>query len=358
MKKMLALLMCSTILLAGCGSSNGSGTTAQNSDKTTETTQKSSKIVLSTFGLSEDVSEDEIYKPFEDEFKADLVTETGNAAERYTKFSADSKSSVDVIELSQSNAAEGVDAGLFEKIDTSKIENYDNLIDSAKKLAEEGMGIPYTMNSLVLVYDPSKVDSMSSYDDLWSADLKNQIAIPDITTTFGPAMVYIAADHVNSDVTSDDGKAAFEALSDLKKNIVKTYAKSSDLVNMFTSGEISAAVVGDYAVPILKAANPNLVFVTPENAYGNFNTININKNSKNKELAYDYINYRLSADLQKTAALKLSNAPTNKTVELTTDEAGNMPYAASAESLKTIDYSFVNPILSSWIDTWNRTLNS
>ncbi len=353
MKKSIAILASAVMVLflVSCDSKKKAATAAK-------TTPESQKLVLSTFGLSEDVSEDEIYKPFEDKFNADIVTETGNASERYTKFAADSQSSVDVIELSQSKTAEGVKAGIFAAIDTSKIENYNNLIDSAKKIAESGAGIPYTMNSLVIVYDPSKTDAVKSYDDLWSGSLAGKISIPEITTTFGPAMVYIASDHAGVDITTDNGAAAFKALSALKSNIVKTYSKSSDLVNMFTSGEISAAVVGDYAVPILKGANPDLVFVTPEGAYGNFNLININKNSAHTDLAYKYINYRLSVDLQKTAVTALNNAPTNKNVVLTEDEVGNMPYGDLANAMKTIDYSFVNPLLSQWIDQWNRILNS
>ena len=67
---------------------------------------------------------------------------------------------------------------------------------------------------------------------------------------------------------------------------------------MFTSGEIKAAIVGDFGVPTIKEASPDLVYVTPDVTYANFNTISITKNCKDKELAYAYINYRLSKELQ------------------------------------------------------------
>lgn len=44
---------------------------------------------------------------------------------------------------------------------------------------------------------------------------------------------------------------------------------------MFTSGEVAAAVVGDFAFWTIKAANPYLVYVTEEPM--NFNTISINE---------------------------------------------------------------------------------
>lgn len=51
-------------------------------------------------------------------------------------------------------------------------------------------------------------------------------------------------------------------------------------------------------------------------------------------------------------------APTNKTVTFTAEEAQNMTYGDVATKAKSLDYSFVNPILSNWIDQWNRILNN
>ena len=45
----------------------------------------------------------------------------------------------------------------------------------------------------------------------------------------------------------------FEAMKELKPNVVKTYSKSSDLANMFQSGEIEAAVVADLRLILFKA---------------------------------------------------------------------------------------------------------
>lgn len=374
MKKILGLVICVTLLLAGCSSAKTEKETtpiatevATNTPSATEEAAvvaepaagEKQTLVLSTFGLSADVSEDQVYAPFELASNCEIVTETGTASERYTKFAADSQSTIDVIELSQALTAQGVTDGLFENVDLSKIENSNDLISVAKAFAEAGNGVAYTINSIGIIYNPDTVGTeITSFDDLWNSALEGQIAIPEITTTFGPAMVYMASEYKGVDVTSDKGAAAFEALAELKPNIVKTYAKSSDLVNMFTSGEISAAIVGNFAIPMLKEANPNLVYITPEGTYANFNIISINKNSKNKELAYEYINYRLSNELQTTTGHVLNEAPTNNTVVFTAEEAANMTYGDIVTSAKSIDYSFVNPILTDWIDQWNRTLNN
>lgn len=368
MKKVTALLLLATLAFTGCSSATKTETTAAQTQQT-EATQAQTKaeetktaatgtLVLSTFGLSEDISAEEVYTPFEQQFNCKLVTETGTASERYTKLASDTQSTVDVIELSQALTAKGVDAGLFEDIDLSKLSNSEDLIDTVKTFAQQGNGVAYTLNSIGIMYDPAVVGEITSFNDLWKAELEGKVAIPEITTTFGPAIVHLASDYKNVDIKTDNGKAAFEALTQLKPNIVKTYSKSSDLVNMFTSGEISVAVVGDFAVPIIKGANPNLVYYTPESTYANFNIISINKNSKNKDLAYAYLNYRISPELQTKTGTALNEAPTNKKVTFSEAEAANMTYGDTAAKAKFIDYKFVNPLLDSWIDQWNRTLNN
>lgn len=350
MKKVLALSLCAAMALTGCA-----GAAPKGESKSTE----AKKLVLSTYGLSEDISAEEVYKPFEDQFGCKIVTETGSTNERYTKLSANAESTIDVIELSQAMTAKGIEEGLFEPLDLKKIENSQNLIGTAKTMAEAGQGVAYTINSIGIMYDPEAVGfEIKSFDDLWKAELEGSVAIPDITTTFGPAMVYMASDYKGVDVTSDNGKAAFEALEELKPNLVKTYAKSSDLINMFTSGEIKAAIVGDFGVPTIQKANPSLVYVSPEVTYANFNTISITKNCKDKELAYEYINYRLSKELQEKTTKALNEAPTNNQVTVAEENSKNMTYGPVAENAKVLDYTFVNPVLSDWIDQWNRIINN
>ena len=370
MKKTAAVVLCAAMMLTACGGASTTETTAAGSqaagseavasaEETKAASGDAQKLVLSTYGLSEDISEEEVYTPFENEFNCEIVTETGGTNDRYTKLSADPNSTIDVIELSQAMTAKGTDEGLFDTIDLSKIPNAEKLIPAAKEIAEAGQGVPYTINSIGIIYNPELTGfELTSFDDLWDERLAGMVSIPEITTTFGPAMVYVASDHAGVDVTTDNGEAAFKALADLKPNLVKTYTKSSDLINMFTSGEVAAAVVGDFGVPTIVAANPTLVYVTPDGAYANFNTINVTKNCANKELAYEYINYRISEELQTKTGKALNEAPTNMDVTFTEEESKDMTYGDKAAKVKVVDYAFVNPILNNWIDQWNRTINN
>ncbi|WP_059172094.1 ABC transporter substrate-binding protein [Bacillus sp. FJAT-27445] len=348
MKKKLGLVGLTFItagLLAACGGN------AANEGK--------QKLIVSTFGLEEDKMKEDVFKPFEEKYNVDIVLELGTSSERITKLKSNPNSTVDVIELSQSNAADGAEADLFEKIDSSKVPNMEKQIESAKELSADGSGPAYTLNSIGIIYNKEAAGiEINEWEDLWNPSLKGKISIPDIASTFGPAMLHIASDHKNVDITTDNGEAAFKGITELAPNVVKTYSKSSDLANMFQSGEIVAAVVGDFAVPIISESNPKVEYIVPQSGtYANFNTINVNKNSKNKDLAYKYIDWRLSQEVQEKTAVSINEAPSNKEVVLDGEAAKNKTYGEVAERTKKVDSKFVNENLESWINQWNRILN-
>lgn len=348
--KIATLSLAASALLVACGNTD--------SNKDSGKAGADEPLVVSTFALSEDIIDRDIFQPFKKDKGIDLIYEVGNSGERFTKLQNNPSSTIDVIELSQANAATGVEEGLFEPLDETKIPNLANLLDSAKD-AVATSGAPYTMNSIGIIYNKEAAGmEINEWSDLWDPSLAGKVSIPDITTTFGPAMLYVASDFKGVDITSDNGTAAFKALTELKPNITKTYTKSSDLANLFQSGEIVAAVVGDFAYPIISGANPDVEYLVPESGtYANFNTLNVVATSKNKELAYEFINWKLSKELQTTTAASLNEAPTNKDVELADKVAADKTYGDIAKRAKAIDYTFVNNHLEKWITEWNQTLN-
>ena len=348
-KKSLALILALGLTvgsLSGCGKKEG----------TEEGTNK--KLVISTWGLSEDLLNENVFSPFEEEYGVDVVLEIGNNSERLTKLKNNPNSDVDLIYLAESFAEQGIESGLFEEIDYSKIPNATKLNEKAQKTVENGYGPAYTLNSIGIVVDPSSGIKIDSWDDLWSTELKGKIAIPDITTTNGPAILALAAEKAGVSLETDNGEAAFKELESLKPNVVKTYSKSSDLANMFSSGEISVAVVADFAYGVIAKAKPEVQYVVPESGtYLNFNTININKNSDNKDLAYEFINYVLSAEVETRTAKTLSESPVNVDVKLTEEEATNLTYGEVVDNSKVLDFKYINTQMNTWIDTWNRIMN-
>jgi putative spermidine/putrescine transport system substrate-binding protein len=325
-----------------------------------ETKQKKRTLIVSTWGLNEDALWRDVYEPFEKANNCTVVLELGNTAERYTKLESNPHSTVDIIELSQKAAADGYKANLFSKVDYSKVPNSESLIPGARAMISNGYGPAYTFNTIGIIYNPKTTGfEISEWADLWRPELANKISIPDITTTFGPAMVYVAGDYAKTPVAFDHGAAAFKVLQNLKKNIVKTYSRSADLANMFSSGEIAVAVAGDFAIPIITGVLPEAEFVIPPSGtYVNFNTIDITANAGNKDLAHAYINWRLSEELQSKTVFSVNDAPTNSNVIPKGEESRYRIYRDAAQLARVMDYTLINSLMPQWIDTWNRTLNN
>lgn len=346
-KRILALVLTAVVgatTLVGCGKSKD--------------TASDNKLIISTWGLSEDVLRETVFEPFAKENNVEIVLEVGNNSERLTKMKNNPNSSIDITYLAESFAEQGIEAGIFDEIDYSKISNSEKMNDQAQSTVARGFGPAYTLNSIGIVVDPKLGVEINSWEDLWKPELANKIAIPDITTTNGAAIMSIAAEKAGVSLESDNGEAAFKELEKLKPNVVKTYSKSSDLANMFSSGEISVAIASDFAYETIVKAKPEVLNVVPESGtYLNFNTININKNSDKKDLAYKFINYALSAEVQERTAKALSESPVNKEVNLSEEDAKNLTYGKVLDNAKTIDFKFVNSQMNDWINTWNRIMN-
>ena len=199
------LLSFSLLGLSACGNSqaNLSGekkeesTAKAESSKGEEAAEKkdaSGELLVSTFGLNQDIVESDIIKPFEEANGVKVTLEVGNAAERLTKVESGS-SNVDVIELSQSGSTKGYTEGVLEEVTEKDVPNLASLSDEAKQVYQNGGGVPFSINSIGIVYDKEKVGhELKDWADLWSSDLAGKIAVPDITTTAGPLFLSVAAD--------------------------------------------------------------------------------------------------------------------------------------------------------------------
>ena len=357
-KKIVGIVSAALLVLAGCGNSQANLSKNETTSAGGNNSKGSGELVVSTFGLSQDIVERDIINPFAEANGVKITLEVGNASERLTKVQSGG-SNVDVIELSQSGSTKGNSEGVFETITEKDVPNIANLTDGAKEVFQNGGGVPFSINSIGIIYDKEKVGhEIKDWSDLWGSDLVGKIAIPDITTTGGPLFLSVAADKGGSTLANDKGTAAFKALGELKPNIVKTYSKSSDLANMFQAGEVSVAVVLDFAVRTVQKANANAVYVVPQSGtYANYNTVNVVKGAKNKEEGFKYINFRISAENQTTKVKSLNEAPINKDVQLSVDESNSMTYGEVAKRAKTVDFKLINDNLKTWIDQWNKILN-
>lgn len=312
-------------------------------------------LTVSWWGYNGEKMQANIIEPFKKICGCDVVFETGNNADRLNKLKLRGGKGVDVIYLTDSYSQVGIQQGLFQEIDRSKIPNLADLYDIAK--APQGnYGPAYTIGRVGIVYDTAKVNPpITSWNDLWRSDLKSAVSLPGITTTAGPLTVLEAGKHAGVDAYSDADKA-FEAIAALKPNVVKNYNTGSELVNLISTGEVKVALAQDFVLTSMRAAVPTMGWADlKEGDIATLNTVNIPKGSENVELAHQFINFVLSKDVQQAEAEQGVDAPVSTKVELSPEKAKLWTYGADMiAKLSRIDYQKLNEAQSDWIDRWNE----
>ena len=164
-------------------------------------------LTISWWGYNGEKMDANIIQPFKKMCGCDVVFETGNNADRLNKLKARGGSGVDVIYLTDSYSQLGIEDGLFQKLDRSKIPNVKGLYEIAQ--APQGdYGPAYTIGRIGMVYDSAKVkEPITSWNDMWRDDLKGSVSLPGITTTAGPMMVVLAGKHAGVDAYADPDAA-------------------------------------------------------------------------------------------------------------------------------------------------------
>ena len=312
-------------------------------------------LTISWWGFNGEKLESIILAPFREKCGCDIVFETGNNGERLNKIQIRNGGGVDVAYFSDSYSQQGIEAGLFQKLDRSKLPNIEGIYDLAKD-PQGGYGPAYSIGRVGIVYDSAKVTTpITSWDDLWRDDLASSLSLPGITTTAGPMVVMKAGSHAGVDAFADED-AAFEAVSALKPNVVKNYNTGSEMINLFSTGEVSAAIAQDFTLAQIQAAVPTVVWADlTEGSIATLNTVNIPTGAAEPELAYEFINFILSPEIQQQLAEQGVDAPVNTAVSLTPEQAKLWTYGADViAGLQRVDYVKMNAAKGGWVDHWNE----
>ena len=312
-------------------------------------------LVISWWGFNGDKLNEFIVEPFQEQCGCEIVFETGNSADRLGKIQIRGGAGVDLIYHPDSFSQQGIELGLFQPIDRSKIPNIDGLYDFAQAPQGE-YGPAYTMGRVGIVYDSAAVsEPITSWNDLWRDDLANSISLPGITTTAGPMVVMLAGEKAGTDAFEDDGPA-FAEIEAIKPNVLKNYNTGSEMINLFSTGEISVSLAQDFALGRLQDAVPTVVWADlTDGDIATLNTINIPTGAEQVELAHEFINFVLDPELQKVLAENGVDAPAVESVVLSPEAAAGWTYGAEqVNSLKRIDYAAMNAAKPGWIEKWNE----
>lgn len=183
--------------------------------------------------------------------------------------------------------------GLAQKLDTAKLETYDNLNPvymSQFYDPDNGYTIPYGAGIPLIVYDPALTDvEITGYADLWNPALKDNVAITANYRVINGITLKTMGESFNTE-DLDTIKAAGDKLIELAPNI--RVIEDNNTQDLLISGEVAAAFLYTSQVSTALQARDDLKVVYPEEGLG-FGIMAgfIPSDAPNAEAAYAFIDY-------------------------------------------------------------------
>lgn len=240
-------------------------------------------------------------------------------------------SGYDVVVPSNPFLAKQIKAGVFQKLDRSKLGNWDNLDKDLLKALEPSdpgnqYSIPYMWGTIGIGYNVDKVKAalgdgapVDSWDLVFNpenmAKLKDcGVSFLDSPTEMLPAALHYLG-HQPDSQNPDELKAAEALFLNIRPSVA--YFHSSKYISELASGDICVAIgySGDLNQSISRATEAgngvNLRYVIPKEGAGSFfDMLAIPADAKNVEQAHQFLNYLLQPEVMApiTNYVKFPNA--------------------------------------------------
>lgn len=210
-----------------------------------------------------------------------------------------------------------VNEGLVQKLDKTKISNYDNinpLYQSQFYDPNNEYTIPYGAGIPLIVYNPDMIDfDIQSYDDLWNEKLKDNIAIVGNYRVVDGIVLKSMGESFNTQ-DLDIIQQAGDKLKKLAPNI--RVINDNNTQDFLISGEVAAAFLYTSQVNLALAANPDLKIVYPKEGLG-FGIMAgfVPSKAPNADAAHAFLDYLLRPEVSAKCFEFLGYYCTNKAAE-------------------------------------------
>lgn len=183
--------------------------------------------------------------------------------------------------------------GLAQKLDTSKMENYENLnpvfMTQFYDPSDE-YTIPYAAGIPLIMYDPALTDvDIQGYEDLWNPALEDNVALIGNYRVINGITLKTLGESFNTNDLEVLNKAG-EKLLELAPNV--RVINDSNTQDFLLSGEVAAGFFYSSQIVAAKMARPDLEIVYPEEGLGfGIMACFVPSQAPNAEAAYKFMDY-------------------------------------------------------------------
>ena len=377
------LIILSLGLLAACDKpANEQQSAAEQTSQTTASAPAAAGGQLHVYNWSDYIAEDTL-KNFTQATGIKVVYDVFDSNEVLEAKLLAGSSGYDVVVPSNPFLAKQIKAGVFQKLDKSKLGNWDNLDKKLLKALEpsdpgNAYSIPYMWGTIGIGYNVDKVKAalgdgapVDSWDLVFKAEniakLKDcGVSFLDSPTEILPAAMHYLG-HPSDSQDPEHLKAAEELFLSIRPSVA--YFHSSKYISELSSGDICVAVgySGDLNQSISRATEAgngvNLRYSIPKEGAGSFfDMLAIPADAKNVEQAHQFLNYLLQPEVMApiTNYVKFPNANAAST-PLVDEAIRNDPGIYPSDEVLAKIYTFPDlpsKTLQSMNDSWIKIKTS
>ena len=261
----------------------------------------------------------------------------------------------DIVLCDSPSVPELLDADMIESVGADQVPNVKNLVPGLPEFGTHGL--PFMISSSVVTYNTEDIDEpVTSYADLARPGLKGEVALFNLENTGG--ILYLLALAESNGGGVDNIDPAFDALQEIKPNIVTLTSSTTSLIQLFEQREATAGALWNGRVFAMQKAGQPMAMVTPtEGLYSLMSYYNPIKGSKNPDAVRAYLGRALSDEAIGAIASFFRYGPTTSVA--LPDKVAKDIVTFGPEGLgkiKKLDWAKVAEARPGWMERFNRAM--
>jgi putative spermidine/putrescine transport system substrate-binding protein len=305
-------------------------------------------------GLHEKWFRTAVVEPFEQKTGAKIQFKYGAAGQWLTSAIANREApEIDVPMLSLPVAMRAITLeGIFLDLDPSKLPNAAE-VDPMFFDIYRRRAIGFNYGDFGICYREDKIsEAPAGWADLWKPSYSGKLILPDISAGAVLEIIVIAAKvHGGSETNLEPG---WQALKRLKPAVMRFFKNNNEPVGLYQRAEAQVGAWFSARTYAVRDGGVPLQYVIPrEGAPVGVLSFHIARNTPNRELAYEFVNFAISRQAQSTFANGILYGPCNRTVSLTGKAQTRVP---PLDRLMRIDWPRIQPQIQAMQQRWQREI--
>jgi putative spermidine/putrescine transport system substrate-binding protein len=221
---------------------------------------------------------------------------------------------------------------------------------------EGDIGVLGLFQPLGIAYRTDLVETPpTSWYDLWNEEFRGMVGIYNIANSAAPMFIMLLAKLETGDPKNwEVGLERIKALSPFKQTDF-----SGDMENLLIQGEVHVGILDSPAWARLSQQGVPIAWVLPEEGAFMFEqNMNVTAGSRVEDLAFAFIDYMLSEDVQLKWAQQYYVTPANVNVEISGELAELIPVTAQdVDTIHQWDWVWLNQgPREEMVNRWNREI--